>query len=116
MTDGGRSATATRRWWLGDVAVIAAAALVLVLSMVLSPSTEMLTLFGQDIPVLCGFRRLTGVGCPGCGLTRSFVFLGHGQVWSAFQMNWLGPPLFVAVFLQIPLRLYRMATRLRRSG
>lgn len=108
--------TLMRQWWFGDAVVMAVCALILVLSMVMSPSPGILTLFGVEIPVLCTFRNLTGLDCPGCGLTRSFVFLGHGQLGSAFQMNWLGPPLFAAVALQIPMRIYRMATRPRDAS
>jgi hypothetical protein len=49
-------------------------------------------------PVLCPFRRLTGLPCPGCGMTRSFVALGHGDVGSAFAFNRLGP-LLMTVFV-----------------
>ncbi len=101
----------TSRWWFADAVVIAIAAAILGAAALMSPSPSTLTLFGYEVPVLCGFRRLTGIGCPGCGLTRSFVFLGHGQVLEAFRMNLLGPPLFLVVALQIPLRIYRIATR-----
>jgi hypothetical protein len=42
-------------------------------------------------PVLCPFRRLTGVPCPGCGMTRSFVAVAHGDLGTAFAFNRLGP-------------------------
>lgn len=32
----------------------------------------------EDGPVLCPFRLATGLPCPGCGLTRSWVYLTHG--------------------------------------
>ncbi len=33
----------------------------------------------EDGPVLCPFRALTGLPCPGCGLTRSWVYAVHGR-------------------------------------
>lgn len=41
-------------------------------------------------PILCGFRRLTGLPCPGCGLTRSVVTLGNGDLKGAFEHHPLG--------------------------
>jgi len=73
---------------------------------VLSPSPEALSFFGQDIPILCSFRRITGYGCPGCGLTRSFVFMAHFRPLEAFQMNYMGPVLFLGFAFQIPYRLF----------
>lgn len=49
-----------------------------------------------DGPVLCPFRRLTGLPCPACGLTRSWVALGHGDLPAAFGDNAFGP-LFLLV-------------------
>ena len=42
-------------------------------------------------PVLCPFRLVTGLPCPGCGLTRSWVAIGHGDLHSAFAYNAFGP-------------------------
>lgn len=44
---------------------------------------------------LCLYRRLTGVECGGCGLTRAFVQLGHGHVEAALRLNPVAPLLFV---------------------
>jgi hypothetical protein len=49
-------------------------------------------------PVLCPFRRLTGLPCPGCGMTRSFVALAHGDVGASFSFHPLGP-LMMAIFV-----------------
>lgn len=49
-------------------------------------------------PVLCPFRRLTGLPCPGCGMTHSFVALAHGDISGAFAYNRLGP-LLMAIFV-----------------
>lgn len=38
-------------------------------------------------PVLCIFRNLFGVRCPGCGLTRAFACLMHGRLADAWAYN-----------------------------
>jgi uncharacterized protein DUF2752 len=41
-------------------------------------------------PVLCPFRLVTGLPCPGCGLTRSWVYLAHGHWGESFTANPFG--------------------------
>lgn len=48
---------------------------------------------------ICGFKNLTGLPCPGCGLTHSFCALGKGDFTAAFAYNLLGPPLFAFLVL-----------------
>jgi Protein of unknown function (DUF2752) len=48
-------------------------------------------------PVLCPFRLLTGLPCPGCGLTRSWVYLAHGQWQDAWAANPFGIVSMLAV-------------------
>jgi hypothetical protein len=38
-------------------------------------------------PVVCPFRLVTGLPCPGCGMTRGWVFLTHGRVGDAVSAN-----------------------------
>ncbi|GGU20495.1 DUF2752 domain-containing protein [Nocardioides albus] len=66
----------------------------------------------EDGPVICPFRALTGLPCPGCGLTRSWVYLMHGDVGSALASNWFGPVLILAV---IVLAVVSVRARLTRS-
>ena len=40
-----------------------------------------------DLAPSCVFRSLTGLPCPTCGSTRSFVFLSQGRLLAAFSMN-----------------------------
>jgi hypothetical protein len=75
---------------------------VLSLAFLMSPGADVVTLFGEPVPMLCSFRRLTGYGCPGCGMTRSFVFLAHGQIAEAFRLNPAGPFMFVFMASLIP--------------
>lgn len=46
------------------------------------------------LPSICLFYHLTGLPCPGCGLTRSFVCLGHGRLLEALHWHPLGPAIF----------------------
>ncbi len=49
--------------------------------------------------ILCPFRALSGYPCPGCGMTRAFSALAHGEFLSAVIYNPLSPILFVAALL-----------------
>lgn len=39
-------------------------------------------------PCLCVFKTVTGRECPGCGLTRAFFHLLHGEWEAAIGFNW----------------------------
>ncbi len=43
----------------------------------------------------CEFGSMTGVPCPGCGLTTSFAHMAHGHVLSGFSAHLMGPMLFL---------------------
>ena len=51
----------------------------------------------ENGPVVCVSRLASGVPCPGCGLTRAFCFMTHGEFRQALEFNALAP--FVAVYL-----------------
>ena len=50
-------------------------------------------------PALCPFKLLTGLPCPGCGLTRSAVALLHGDPTASVFYHPLGAPLVIAAVL-----------------
>ncbi|HWS99935.1 MAG TPA: DUF2752 domain-containing protein [Pyrinomonadaceae bacterium] len=52
---------------------------------------------GDELGVtLCPFRALTHHPCPGCGMTRAFCALMHGELWRAVRLNPFSPLLFLA--------------------
>jgi hypothetical protein len=90
---------------------------VMILSLLLSVREErqvLVPLLGTPLPELCLTKRWTGVGCPGCGMTRSFISLGHGDVRAALHYNPAGPLLFAMLAVQIPIRLVQLV-RIRRG-
>ncbi len=66
------------------------------------------------LPEVCQWRRLLGIDCPGCGLTRSFICLSRAQWARAWNFNPAGIALFGAVVLQVPFRVWQLA-RLARG-
>ena len=73
-------------------------------------------IIGESLPDACFFKRLTGYGCPGCGLTRCFISLAHGDLRKAWHFNPGGFVLFAVVAAQIPyrtLQIWRIRHKLR---
>src|SRR5947207_3360764 len=67
------------RWWvLASVATLAVG------------STVSATTLAAG-PVLCPLCRLTGVPCPGCGLTRSCAACLHGDLGLSLSFHPFGP-------------------------
>ena len=60
---------------------------------------------------LCSFKRLTGLPCAGCGMTRSFIALGHGDWTAGFEWHPIGVLLYMAMVLMLPLLLWEMRNR-----
>jgi len=60
----------------------------------------------EALPALevCTFRALTGLPCPGCGLTRGFCAVAHGRFAQATGFHPFSVPLFglALVFLASP--------------
>jgi hypothetical protein len=78
------------------------AACVLLLARALHPNPAGLGTHTQLGLPPCGFLSLTGVPCPGCGLTTSFVHLMHGELVQAALANPLGVPLCLGLLASVP--------------
>ena len=50
-------------------------------------------------PFQCLFLATTGIPCPGCGLTRSFMAVAQNNLIEALNYHLLGPFLFFALLL-----------------
>jgi Protein of unknown function (DUF2752) len=51
--------------------------------------------FGMGMP--CAFHWMTGIPCPGCGLTRSILALLQGRLKDSVLLHPFGPLLFLAL-------------------
>lgn len=85
------------------------------------PGTHHLQLGGVPMPQTCIFRNLTGIPCPGCGLSRSVVAAMHGDVVMSFAYHRLGLLTLVYIFFQFVYRLGlivipKWRTRIFQSG
>ncbi|WP_377325957.1 DUF2752 domain-containing protein [Pimelobacter simplex] len=97
--------TTSRR--IASTEVLAAAGVVaLGASFLLSPEHI------EDGPVICPFRRLTGLPCPGCGLTRSWVYLSHGWWRDGIAANPFG---IVLALVVVALAVAVVRARVRRT-
>jgi hypothetical protein len=43
--------------------------------------------FHREVFSVCLLKDIFGIPCPGCGLTRAFLFLAHGDLRSAMGLN-----------------------------
>jgi hypothetical protein len=68
------------------------------------PDAQHVSLAGLPLPQTCVWRATLGFPCAGCGLTRSFVALVHGEWSRAVAFHPLGPALFALIWAQIPYR------------
>src|SRR6476619_4241636 len=57
---------------------------------------------GYRLPFLgCPIRHLTGIPCPTCGMTRSFMAIAQGNWSQAFAHHLFGPVLFVVLAIAV---------------
>lgn len=68
---------------------------------------------------ICVFHNVTGLPCPGCGMTRAFLAIGHGNLASAWKLNALSLPLYFGGLIwlgnEVVALAGRRAVRFRRT-
>lgn len=96
-----------------NLAVVAVVIALLAAGAVLHPvgsgENSALSFLGLTLPTVCSFRLMTGLPCPGCGLTRAVALLMHGQLGASLAMHPFGIAAVGLALLQIPPRAVRAA-------
>lgn len=64
----------------------------------------------QGIFPTCPLLTMTGFACPGCGLTRGFHALFHGEFLTALGFNAM-LPVYAAVFLYLLISMFLITAR-----
>lgn len=54
---------------------------------------------GEGSVTLCAFHALTGLDCPGCGMTRAAWLLMHGQPLASLKQNPFLFVIFIAAYM-----------------
>jgi hypothetical protein len=62
----------------------------------------------------CWVHSLLGVDCPFCGMTRSFLFLMHGDVAASFRAH-PGGPLLALAFVYVLVTVFKNRPRAVRA-
>lgn len=102
------------RWirlrWKYHVFVLAVSTAVLAVSLLLNVGDQnnvTVPVVGK-LPGICAWKRAFDVDCPGCGLTRSFISLAHGDIGSAWHFNPASLLMFAVLLYQFPYRIIQL--------
>jgi hypothetical protein len=104
--------------WQAHALVLAICLGAIAAGLALSPdgSGAGLTAFGLALPELCALRGATGLPCPGCGLTRSWVAMLRGDPLASLSHHLLGWLVLLYAGAQATRHLCWLAVPGRRHG
>ena len=105
----GASAQTARRATKRHRQVLAVAGFVAVMALTLQvlPDQQHVAFRGfaaYPMPHVCTSRTWLGMRCPGCGLTRSIIYLAHGDWHASLRAHRLGWMMAALIALQVPYR------------
>lgn len=103
--------------WTPHIILLVASIAVVLASFLLSvdgPTNVVIPWLKVPLPPTCALQRVFHLDCPGCGLTRSFITLAHGQLDASLAFNPAGILMYGVVLFQIPYRLAQL-WRLKRG-
>jgi len=72
------------------------------------PTNVVIPWIDMTLPPTCSMQSTMGIDCPGCGLTRSFISLAHGDMAASIAFNPTGILLFGITVFQIPYRVLQL--------
>lgn len=72
-----------------------------VLMAILDAGEDHLRVGSFRLPSVCGFKNATGLPCPGCGLTRSWVALAQGDPGRSLQHHRVGWLIMLYAMVQL---------------
>jgi hypothetical protein len=58
--------------------------------------------FSRPMPETCTSKKVFGIPCPGCGLTRAFISISDGKLGDAWRLNPASFMVYPFVALQLP--------------
>jgi len=90
---------------IGHLVFLSFASVIILLSVLMSTDGKQAVFlpgFTSPLPDSCSSRRLLGIDCPGCGLTRAFICISHGQLSEAWRFNRASFVIYLFVAIQIP--------------
>lgn len=101
----------SRSQWIFHTLLLSVSFVVTTLSFVLvtdGPTDVVIPWLNLALPSTCNMQNMLGLDCPGCGLTRSFVSLAHGDISASLAFNPAGILMFGVVLFQIPYRIAQL--------
>ncbi len=77
----------------------------IVVGALLAPVAERLGIFPEAS--VCLSQRIAGLPCPGCGMTRSVIALGRGEIGRSLHLNWVAPAMFLLAVAHLTARAFK---------